>query len=106
MRVIGEVISYYAPAWVGGCDGRNREAEYRAFISYSHTDTSWAKWLHRGLEAFRIDKDLVGRETSTGTIPKTLHPIFRDRDDFNAGHDLTDQTLATLDASAALMPDG
>lgn len=38
---------------------------YRAFLSYSHADTSWAKWLHRALEAFRVDKDLVGRQTTT-----------------------------------------
>ena len=42
--------------------------KYRAFISYSHADTASAKWLHRGLEGFRIDKDLVGRETGTGTL--------------------------------------
>ena len=77
--------------------------KYRAFISYSHTDTSWAKWLHRELEGFRIDKDLVGRETATGAIPKTLRPIFRDRDDFTAGHTLSEQTLAALDASHALI---
>jgi len=29
---------------------------YRAFISYSHADTAWAKWLQRGLESFKIDK--------------------------------------------------
>lgn len=46
--------------------------KYRAFISYSHADTRWARWLHRGLESFRIDKDLVGRETSTGVIPEAL----------------------------------
>ena len=62
----------------------------RAFIFYSHADTSWAKWLHRGLETFRIDKDLVGRETATGAIPKTLRPIFRDRDDFTAGSKISD----------------
>ena len=77
--------------------------KYRAFISYSHVDTNWAKWLHRALEGFTIDKDLVGRETATGTIPKTLKPIFRDRDDFTAGHTLTEQTLAALDASYALI---
>ena len=77
--------------------------KYRAFISYSHADTSWAKWLHRGLEGFRIDKDLVGRETAAGEVPKSLRPIFRDRDDFTAGHTLTDQTLAALDASHALI---
>ena len=46
--------------------------KYRAFISYSHADTAWAKWLHRALESFTIDKDLVGRETATGAIPKAL----------------------------------
>ena len=77
--------------------------KYRAFISYSHADTSWAKWLHRGLEGYRVDKELVGRETATGVIPKTLRPIFRDRDDFTAGHTLNEQTLAALDASRALV---
>ena len=77
--------------------------KYRAFISYSHADTSWAEWLHRALESFTIDKELVGRETAAGAIPKTLKPIFRDRDDFTAGHALSDQTLAALDASAALI---
>ena len=76
---------------------------YRAFISYSHADTGWARWLHRALESFHIDKDLAGRETATGTIPPTLRPIFRDRDDFTAGKTLTEQTLAALDASAALI---
>jgi hypothetical protein len=77
--------------------------KYRAFISYSNTDTSWAKWLHGKLEGFPIDKDLVCRETATGAIPKTLRPIFRDRDDFTAGDTLSEQTLEALDASQALV---
>jgi len=77
--------------------------KYRAFISYSHVDANWAKWLHRALESFSIDKDLVDRETTRGTIPKALRPIFRDRDDFTAGHTLTEHTLAALDASRALI---
>ena len=70
--------------------------KYRAFISYSHADTSWAKWLHRALESFTIDKDLVGRETATGPTPKALCPIFRDRDDFTAAR----QALAIADRLA------
>jgi hypothetical protein len=77
--------------------------KYRAFLSYSHSDTAWAKWLHRALETYRIDKDLIGRETAHGPIPKTLRPIFRDREDFSGGHILTDATAAALDASAALI---
>jgi tetratricopeptide (TPR) repeat protein len=79
------------------------EFRYRAFISYSHADTKWANWLHGRLESFRIDRDLIGRQTAMGLIPKTLRPVFRDRDDFTAGHSLSEQTLAALDASAALI---
>ena len=77
--------------------------KYRAFLSYSHADTKRAKWLHGRLESFPIDKELVGRETGAGPIPKSLRPIFRDRDEFTAGHGLAEQTIAALDASAALI---
>ena len=30
--------------------------KYRAFLSYSHADTKWAKWLHKAIEGFKIDK--------------------------------------------------
>jgi hypothetical protein len=76
---------------------------YRAFLSYSHRDASWGKWLHGALEGYRIDKDLVGRQTPAGAVPKTLRPIFRDREDFSAGHSLTEQTLAALEASQFLI---
>ncbi|MGH6842697.1 MAG: hypothetical protein ACREDV_11505, partial [Methylocella sp.] len=56
-------------------------SKYRAFLSYSHRDAAWGKWLHAALENYSIDKDLIGRETSAGLIPRTLRPIFRDRED-------------------------
>jgi MTH538 TIR-like domain (DUF1863) len=76
---------------------------YRAFLSYSHRDAAWAKWLHKVLESYRVDKDLIGRDTPLGPVPETLRPIFRDREDFSGGHTLTDATIAALDASAALV---
>lgn len=36
-------------------------------------------------------------------MPRTLRPIFRDREDFSGGHTLTAATVAALDASAALL---
>jgi hypothetical protein len=60
-------------------------------------------WLHKALEGYRIDKDMGGRETPAGPVPKTLRPVFRDREDFSAGHSLTDQTLAALAASQFLI---
>ena len=77
--------------------------KYRAFLSYSHRDKAWGKWLHAALEGYRVDKDLVGRETPVGPVPKTLRPIFRDREDFSAGHSLTAQTIAALEASQFLV---
>jgi TIR domain len=76
---------------------------YQAFISYSHADAPWAKWLHRKLERFHLGDDLSGRETVRGRVPNALRPIFRDRDEFAAGHSLSDQTRAALDDSIALI---
>jgi eukaryotic-like serine/threonine-protein kinase len=77
--------------------------KYRAFLSYSHRDTTWAKWLHSRIETFRIDKDLIGRKTSMGPIQKNLRPVIRDRHDFDAGGKLRAQTMSVIDASAALV---
>ena len=77
--------------------------KYVAFLSYSHKDRRAAERLHRAVETFAIDKDMVGRKTSVGPVPKTLRPVFRDREDFSGGHTLTEATVAALDASAALI---
>lgn len=76
---------------------------YRAFLSYSHNDTRAAKQLHRALEHFHIDKDLVGNETPVGPVPKTLRPVFRDREDFSADGSLGDQTEEVLASSPFLI---
>lgn len=77
--------------------------KYRAFLSYAHADVRWGRWLHSHLENFRIDKDLVGRVTARGPVPKSLRPVFRDREDFSGGHSLTDATIAALDQAEALV---
>jgi tetratricopeptide (TPR) repeat protein len=77
--------------------------KYHAFLSYARADVRWAKWLHSQLEGFRIDRDLIGRETSRGVVPKTLRPIFRDQEDFSGGDSLTDATVTAIDQSAALI---
>jgi tetratricopeptide (TPR) repeat protein len=76
---------------------------YQAFVSYSHADVRWAKWLHANLEGFHLGDDLVGRETARGRVPNALRPIFRDREEFAPGHSLSDQTRVALDTSAALI---
>ena len=48
------------------------EFKYRAFISYSHSDERWAKWLHKSLETYSVPKHLIGTETEFGPVPACL----------------------------------
>ena len=53
--------------------------KYKSFISYSHSDEKWAKWLHKALEHYHVPPHLAGKANDIGIIPKRLHPVFRDR---------------------------
>jgi hypothetical protein len=79
------------------------DKKYKAFISYSHKDSEFAMWLHKKLESWSVPKDLVNRATNIGNVPRTLRPIFRDRDDFSGGHSLKEATLKALDESEFLI---
>lgn len=74
-------------------------SRYRAFLSYSHRDSDFAENFHRELEGWRADRGLVGRETANGPAPRTLRPIFRDRDDFAGGRSLSEATEEALKQS-------
>jgi hypothetical protein len=75
-------------------------SRYAAFISYSHADTRYARWLHHALETYRIPRKLVGTETSLGPAPRRLPPLFRDRDELPASGDLGTELRNALAASA------
>jgi len=76
---------------------------YYAFISYSHADRAWADWLHKALETYRVPSRLVGHSTPAGAIPKSLAPIFRDRDELPSAHDLNRKVGEALAQSANLI---
>ncbi len=79
------------------------EFRYRAFISYSHQDRSWADWLHKALETYRVPSRLVGQQTAAGTIPRRLAPIFRDRDELASATDLGRKVNEALGQSENLI---
>lgn len=76
---------------------------YRAFISYSHADEAWARWLVRRLETYRVPPRLVGREGLDGPIGARLGAVFRDRDELTASGDLGATIRSALDESSALI---
>ena len=76
---------------------------YRAFVSYAHSDQKWANWLVDALESFRVPRRLVGRETPVGPIPRSLGPLFFDRDELGTVADLTASIRRALSESAFLI---
>jgi tetratricopeptide (TPR) repeat protein len=76
---------------------------YKAFISYSHRDERWARWLQRALESYRIPPRLAGRQTPFGPIPARLRPVFRDREDLSSASDLSTQIKEELSRSETLV---
>ena len=79
------------------------EYSYKAYISYSHRDERWAKWLHRAIEAYRVPKKLVGTTTNAGEVPARVKPIFRDRDDLSSASDLSVTVRQALHQSENLI---
>jgi hypothetical protein len=77
--------------------------KYTAFIGYAHADQNVAAWLHKALEGYRIPKDLQGAAGRDGPIPKSLFPIFRDRDELSSSPDLSQAIQDGLKTSAYLV---
>lgn len=96
-----------AEAPVPGVDppgrGSDHRPRYRAFISYSHQDRKFARWLMGKLEGYRVPRRLVGRETPHGPVPADLRPVFRDRDELASAGDLGERIHSVLSESAALI---
>ena len=77
--------------------------KYKAFISYSHRDENWGRWLHRSIEGYRVPKGLIGRDTIYGPVPKRLFPIFRDREELPTASDLSEMIRNGLINSSHLI---
>ena len=76
---------------------------YRAFLSYSHNDAHWARWLLRRLESYRVPARLVGTHGRAGAIPAKLGAVFRDRDELPTAGDLSSTIREALSESDALI---
>ena len=79
------------------------KGSFRAFISYSHSDSDAAKWLHRQLEAYRVPARLVGRSTATGVVGARIGKVFRDREELTVSADLSGKINHALQRSQFLV---
>lgn len=76
---------------------------FRAFLSHSHADAAWARWLLRRLETYRVPSNLVGTRGAHGIIERRLGSFFRDRDELPSSGDLGATIREALSDSAALV---
>ena len=77
--------------------------KYWAFVSYSHRDEQSAKWLHEGIETYKIPGALVGKPLHGGSTPRRMFPLFRDRDELAGAAELGAQIRRALEQSLYLI---
>lgn len=78
----------------------NNAYKYKAFISYSHQNEKFGKWLHKSLEKYKIPKEL---RKVYPELPDKLYPIFRDREELPTSSDLSKNILQALEDSKYLI---
>ncbi len=74
---------------------------YSAFISYSHRDERWARWLQAALESYRVPSHLASAQRAMAA--RRLSPVFRDRTDLPSATDLGVHIREALQDSASLV---
>ncbi len=79
------------------------QLKYKAFISYSHQDSTFGDWLHKQLETFVIPGSYVGKQGRIGKISNKLFPIFRDREELPTATDLGEVIDNAIEESASLI---
>jgi hypothetical protein len=72
---------------------------YWAFLSYSHADEAFARKLHLSLERYALPRRL----RKAHALPRRLVPVFRDVEELEAAHGLTERLQAALDESRWLV---
>jgi tetratricopeptide (TPR) repeat protein len=76
---------------------------FSAFISYSSTDGKHARWLHRVLEAYTLPAVTRLDHPALRENGRRLKPVFRDRDELSAAHDLAASIRQALSQCEALV---
>ncbi len=82
---------------------KNPSFKYRVFLSYSHEDKKWARWLHRSLETYRVPPHLAKPEARSTGPPRRIAPVFSDQTDLSSAASLPDAIYEALEASEYLV---
>ncbi|HUQ12230.1 MAG TPA: toll/interleukin-1 receptor domain-containing protein, partial [Steroidobacteraceae bacterium] len=78
----------------------NDSRDFFAFVSYSHRDAKWARWLARSLESYRLPAELAKRSNLPS---RKLGLVFRDDDESRASQGLLDDVKRAIQSSKNLI---
>lgn len=76
---------------------------YWVFISYSHHDRRWAKWLLRRLEDYSIPQPFRPERPFVGENSRHIRPVFCDREELSAAASVDQRILGALAESRSLV---
>lgn len=99
----GAELAGFAQKQLSALVGGAAPGRYAAFISYSHADMKFARWLHKALENYRVPTALVGTDGDRGPVPARLRPVFRDEDELAGAAELGPKLQGALARSDALV---
>jgi tetratricopeptide (TPR) repeat protein len=77
--------------------------KYKAFISYSHVDSRWARKIQSFLESYRVPSRLEGTASDGRAVPRRLAPVFLDRDELASVSSLSKVVNQALESSDNLV---
>ena len=83
-----------------------QDYQYYAFISYSHKDMKWARWLQKKLETYKLPSKLQETDTARKakqSSPYLIQPVFRDETSINPGKTVDDALKSELEKSKYLI---
>ena len=81
-----------------------REYQYYAFISYSHKDMKWARWLQKELETYKLPSKLQENQPQGEEKKENpIQPVFRDETSINPGKTVDDALKSELEKSKYLV---
>lgn len=76
---------------------------YAAFISYTHSDAAWARWLHRSLETYSVPKALRGKSAPIGVLDRRIGKVFLDEAELGSSSDIDVSIQEALAQSSSLI---
>ncbi len=77
--------------------------QYSGFISYTHADKRWARWLHKSLETYSVPMSVDVVNSPLKVQGRKLGRFFLDEAELGSSNDLSQSILDAIKVSSALI---